>query len=238
MFDIQQLIEIDRNLLLTLNGSDSLFWDGFMWTVTKTATWIPAVLVLLYVIFKNNRLTQSVVILVMIALTITLADQIASGFCKPYFARFRPTQDPEIMYLVQTVHGYRGGLYGFISSHAANTFAVALFVSLLIRNWGVTAMMFVWALIPSYSRIYLGVHYPGDIICGALCGCLVALLVYLFYAFVQRRWLETSSLVTNRYLYPKKKYNPQHISMLHAVLLLTYFYAVIMGMITAKTIGF
>ena len=97
MLDIQQLIEVDKNLLLALNGSDSLFWDGFMWTVTKTGTWIPAMLVLLYVIFKNNRLKQSLVILTMIALTVILADQIASGVCKPYFARVRPTQDPEIM---------------------------------------------------------------------------------------------------------------------------------------------
>lgn len=238
MFDIQQLIEADKSMLLALNGSDSLFWDGFMWAVTKTATWIPAMLVLLYVIFKNNRLKQSIVILIMMALAVALADQIASGFCKPYFARFRPTQDPDIMYLVQTVHGYRGGLYGFISSHAANTFAIALFVSLLIRNWGVTIMMFVWALVPSYSRIYLGVHYPGDIICGALCGCLVALLLYLFYSFVQKRWLDVPGSTASRYLYSKKKYNRQHIDMLYAALLLSYFYAIIMGMITAKAAGF
>lgn len=112
MADIQQLIEADKALLLSLNGSDSLFWDGFMWTVTDTRTWIPALVVLLYVIFKNNRIPQGLVIVLMFALSVTLADQIASGICKPYFARFRPAQDPELMYMVQTVNGYRGGLYG------------------------------------------------------------------------------------------------------------------------------
>ena len=151
MADIQQLIEADKALLLSLNGSDSLFWDGFMWTVTDTKTWIPAVLVLLYVVFKNNRVPQGIVITLMFALCVTLADQFASGLCKPYFARFRPTQDPELMYLVQTVNDYRGGLYGFISSHAANTFAVAMFASLLVRYLPFTCMMFLWAMIPSYS---------------------------------------------------------------------------------------
>ena len=131
MADIQQFIEADKALLLSLNGSDSLFWNGFMWTVTDTKTWIPAVLVLLYVVFKNNRVPQGIVITLMFALCVTLADQFASGLCKPYFARFRPTQDPELMYLVQTVNDYRGGLYGFISSHAANTFAVAMFAGAL-----------------------------------------------------------------------------------------------------------
>ena len=133
MTDIQQLIEADKELLLSLNGSDSLFWDGFMWTVTDTRTWILAMVVLLYVVFKNNRFSQGVVITLMVGLCVLLADQLASGLCKPFFARFRPTQDPELMYMVQTVNGYRGGLYGFISSHAANTFAVAMFLSLLVR---------------------------------------------------------------------------------------------------------
>lgn len=194
--DIQQLIEVDKALLLELNGSHSVFWDGFMWVVTSTSTWIAAGAVLLYIIFKNNKIGHAFTILLMIALTITLADQIASSICKPYFCRFRPTQDPEIMYLVHTVNGYRGGLYGFISSHAANTFGVAVFVSLLFRYWKATVMMIIWAVIPSYSRIYLGVHYPGDILFGAIEGCLVGAVVYAGYAYLSKKSL------TNRNIFP------------------------------------
>lgn len=136
----------------------------------------------------------------MIALSITLADQFSSGFCKPYFMRFRPAQDPEIMYMVHVVNGYRGGMYGFISSHAANTFAVATFVSLLVRRKEMTAVMFIWALIPSYSRIYLGVHYPGDIICGAIAGSVIASLVYWLYAFIRKNISNSPSLCQNNIL--------------------------------------
>ena len=134
MIDIQQLIQVDQHLLLQLNGSDSLFWDGVMWTVSDTKTWIPAAVVLLYVIFKNCKLSQGMLVLLTLALVVLCADQFSSGLCKNYFMRFRPSQEPALTDLVQVVNGYRGGAYGFISSHAANTFAIAVFVSLLIRN--------------------------------------------------------------------------------------------------------
>ena len=134
MIDIQQLIQADQHLLLQLNGSDSLFWDGVMWTVSDTKTWILAAVVLLYVIFKNCKLSQGMLVLLTLALVVLCADQFSSGFCKNYFMRFRPSQEPALTDLVQVVNGYRGGSYGFISSHAANTFAIAVFVSLLIRN--------------------------------------------------------------------------------------------------------
>lgn len=236
MADIQQLIEADKELLLSLNGSDSLFWDGFMWTVTDTRTWIVAMVVLLYVIFKNNRILEGIVITLMVGLCVLLADQLASGLCKPFFARFRPTQDPELMYMVQTVNGYRGGLYGFISSHAANTFAVAMFVSLLVRYVPFTCMMFLWALIPSYSRIYLGVHYPGDILCGAIVGVVVGAVMYLLYAYIRRRFFDTPQYISTQYTC--SGYTREDISILHATLILTYLYAVIKGMIIAKSLHF
>ena len=230
MIDIQQLIDKDKELLLFLNGSDSLFWDGFMSVVTDTKTWIPSAIILLYVILKNNKLAQSITIIVMLALAITFADQIASSICKPYFARFRPAQDPELMYLVDVVNGYRGGMYGFISSHAANTFAVAVFVSLLIRNKWLTIMMLGWAFIPSYSRIYLGVHYPGDILCGALVGSIVSVLLYLLYTYIQKRYFfQSQGYVSTQYT--SSRYEISDIQVLNMVLLVTYFYAVVAGMV-------
>lgn len=230
MIDIQQLIDKDKELLLFFNGSHSLFWDGFMSVVTDTKTWIPSAIILLYILLKNNKLAQGITILVMLALTITLADQIASGFCKPYFARFRPTQDPELMYLVQIVNGYRGGMYGFISSHAANTFAVAVFISLLIRNGWLTIMMLIWAFIHSYSRMYLGVHYPGDILCGALAGSLVAALLHWVYIYIQKKFFfQSQGHISTQYT--SSRYDINDIQVLHIVLLLTYFYAVVAGMV-------
>ncbi len=238
MIDIQQLIDFDKELLLFLNGNHSLFWDGFMWVVTKTVTWIPAILMLLYVIVKSNKLNQVFLILLMIALTVVLADRISSGFFKPFFARFRPAQDPDIMYLVHIVNGYRGGLYGFVSSHAANTFAVAMFVSLLIKDWRFTVMMFLWAMIPSYSRIYLGVHYPGDILCGALLGCVVALLVYSLYSFITRKLSKSNLYVVAPCKSSSRIYRREDVNLLILILFLSYFYAIVMGMIKAKMLCF
>ena len=111
-----------------------------------------------------------------VSLLIVVTDQFSSSFCKPFFHRFRPTHDPDIMYMVDMVNGYRGGWYGFFSSHASNTFGLALFLSLLFRNWRSTLVLLCWASLSSYSRIYLGVHYPGDILCGALLGAVGAWL--------------------------------------------------------------
>lgn len=236
MMNIQQLIEADKELLLALNGSDSLFWDGFMWTVSGTKVWIPAAAMLLYIIFKNTKLLQGLAILVMLALTITFADQFASGICKPYFLRFRPTQDPEIMYMVDVVNGYRGGTYGFISSHAANTFAVATFISLLIRNKWLTLAMYVWAIIPSYSRIYLGVHYPGDVICGAVAGCVIAALLYLAYIFIERKYFGQPQYISGQYTL--SGFEMSDIRIFHMILLLTYLYAIFAALVVSKVLYF
>lgn len=196
---LNELIEFDQRLLLSLNGSDSLFWDQLMWGITSTVAWIPVAVVLFYVFIKNNSMREVGLIILTLALVILVADQFSSSFCKPYFARFRPSQDPAIMYMVDVVNGYRGGRYGFISSHAANTFAVCLFLSLLIRNVYMTLSLIVWALLCSYSRIYLGVHYPGDILCGALWGVLVGIGFYFLYAFLQRKFFQRKEVISTQY---------------------------------------
>lgn len=236
MIDIQQLIATDKQVLLALNGSDSLFWDGFMWIVSDTKTWALAAVMLLYIIFKNTKLAHGMLILVMLALTITLADQFASGICKPFFERFRPTQDPELMYLVDVVNGYRGGRYGFMSSHAANTFAFALFVSLLIRNKWLTCVLFLWAIIPSFSRIYLGVHYPGDVLCGAVSGCIMAALVYWLYYAIKKKYFECPQYISGQYT--PSGFEIADIHLFYSVLLVTCLYIIVAGMIVAKCLHF
>ena len=227
--DIQQLIGFDQELLLKINGSDSLFWDGFMWMATNKLTWIPMAIALLYVIFKNNKIKEAFLLIGLIILVITLADQISSGFCKPYFARFRPTQDPELMYQIDVVNGYRGGMYGFTSSHAANTFGVALFLSLVMRSWSLSIILFIWAALNAYSRMYLGVHYPGDIFFGTLTGLGSGILMYLLYNYLQKKLLTQPVYISNQYT--SSGYLNSDIHIIHTTMILTFFYILIGGMI-------
>lgn len=172
---------MDAKLLLFLNSYHTVWLDSFMWRITHTGTWWLVIIGLLYVLFKNNHWRQVLSIVVCMALCILLADQISSSLIKPLVCRLRPTHNPELMNIVHLVHGHRGGLYGFCSSHAANTFSLATFLTLLFRNRNTTICVFTWASLVSFSRIYMAVHYPGDILCGALLGMLVGYVVYLLY---------------------------------------------------------
>jgi len=141
-----------------------------MLTLTETFVWTPLYATLIYLVIKIYG-KSSIWILLGVALTILLCDRITSGFMKPFFARLRPSHEPSLEGLLHLVNDYRGGLYGFASSHAADTFGVAMFVWLSLKKyyrwiW----VVFVWAALMTYTRIYLGVHYPSDILVGALIG--------------------------------------------------------------------
>ena len=225
--DIQHLITFDQDLLLRLNGSDSVFWDGFMWIATSTAIWAPAILVLLYIIFKNNKPAKALLILVMMGLVIFLADRIASGICKPYFARPRPTHDPIIMYLIDIVNGYRGGAYGFLSSHPANTFSISIFMSLLVKKRSFTLVMFGWAVLHTFTRIYLGVHYPGDITFGALDGLIIGALVFLLYNYLQKRLFTDQHYSASQYV--SEEYPKEDLKLFYVTFLLTLLAIFLLG---------
>ena len=184
---IEQIVQWDKELLVALNGSSSLFLDGVMMTITETSTWIPLFVCLLYAVIRNNTWRRSLRIIAVIALLVTLADQFASGFCKPYFHRLRPSQSPDLANVIDLVNDYRCGLYGFISSHAANTFSVSVFFMLLFRDKRINLLLPVWPLLASYSRLYLGVHYPLDIAAGTLWGILCGVAVYGLYRWISLR---------------------------------------------------
>lgn len=167
---LETLIELDKELLLFLNSFHTPWLDPIMFWITKTLFWLPLYLFLLFLVIKNFK-KDAWIVLIGIAITILLADQITSGFMKPFFARLRPSREPSLQGLVHLVNGYTGGKYGFASSHAANTFATALFFWLLFKDryrW--VWILFVWAVVMTYTRIYLGAHYPGDILVGLLIG--------------------------------------------------------------------
>lgn len=167
---MQTLLDLDKKILLFLNSLNHPVLDQIMYYSTGTFFWLPLYLFLIFLIYKNYR-KETWFILLGAAVTIILADQITTSLMKPFFARLRPSQDPSLQNLVHLVNGYKGGLYGFASSHAANTFGTALFIWLVVRPFykGV-GWIFVWAIFMTYTRIYLGVHYPGDILAGAAIG--------------------------------------------------------------------
>ncbi|HYC86127.1 MAG TPA: phosphatase PAP2 family protein [Chryseosolibacter sp.] len=171
---IQKLIELDREIFLYLNGLHHPWLDEVMYYATDKLASLPVYLLLLYLILRHFR-NDSWAPLIGIVIAIVIADQLASTVMKPLFQRLRPSHEPELAGAVYTVKGYLGRKYGFVSSHAANTFAAALFFWWLLKDkskwiW----LLFLWAGIVSYSRIYLGVHYPGDILGGFVVGWLAA----------------------------------------------------------------
>lgn len=177
---LQFLKNIDTQLLLFLNGHHNSFFDAVMWQFSDKFFWIPLYLCLLgYIIYKYKK--QSLIIIAAIIVIIALADQISSGIIKPLVERLRPTREPLLAQLIHTVNNYKGGKYGFVSSHAANAFALATFLSFLFKNKVFTISILIWATLVSFSRVYLGVHYPGDVICGAIIGITVSYFVYKLY---------------------------------------------------------
>ena len=184
---IEYLNDVDATALLAVNGLHDVFQDAFWWLVTAKGSSLLLVLGLVWVLLHKSR-CHALLVLAMLALTVVIADQVSSGLIKHLVERLRPTHDPSLESAVHVINGYRGGLYGFVSSHAANFSAVAVLVSLVMRHRVVTISMFTWTLLQCYSRMYLGVHYPGDILGGLVVGMVTGWLVWQLMRWIQRRW--------------------------------------------------
>lgn len=182
------LSDIDARLLLIVNGAHSPFFDSVMWCISGRWIWVPFYAVLAYLLFRRMSWKRASICLVTIGLIILAADQTCATLIRPEIGRLRPANlNNSLSSFVHVVNGYRGGRYGFPSCHAANTFALAVFMSLVIRHKWFTVMMFSWAFVVSYSRMYLGVHYFGDLFCGATIGSLFAVLFYYLQNYLFKR---------------------------------------------------
>ena len=181
----ERIIDFDKSLFLVLNHTTTPFFDGVMLFASEKFTWTPLYIAIIFFIFfkvENHRLAlkpikPAFLALAGILLTFALTDMISASVIKDYVQRLRPGHDPELEGLVRMLDG-KGGLYGFVSSHAANVFGLALFTSFTFRKNWYSAMIFLWAALVGYSRIYVGRHFPLDVICGALLGILVGWIVY------------------------------------------------------------
>lgn len=194
---LDKLIQMDIDLFLFLNGIHSESWDKIMCFVSGKLSWAPLYAVFLFFIIRNYK-WHSITIILLIVLTITLADQISVKAFKFVFERLRPCHNPNISHLVHIVNNKCGGQFGFVSSHASNSFAVAMFLHLLFKTRWFSWFIFAWAALVSYSRVYLGVHYPADITGGAILGMIIGFGVYQLYPIIQRKLHATSTMKKTR----------------------------------------
>lgn len=177
---IDFIIEIDQDLLFAANGNHTPFLDDFMYIVTGKLVWIPFYAFLIFLMQRCFGWKRTGLALIGIALMILMADQICSHVIRPAVCRLRPSNpDNPISQFITLVHGVKAGRYGFPSCHAANSAALATFLIMQFRTRAMTILMVIWMLLLSYSRVYMGVHYPTDILVGWLVGSFSAMTIWI-----------------------------------------------------------
>lgn len=223
---VSDLIALDKQWLLVVNGSDSLYLDRVARVLTTALTWLPLYLSLFYIVLHNNENFRKVLcVLAGVGLCVLLAGSVDDMIVKPIVARWRPTHDPEIGLLVDIVDGYRGGSYGFFSAHASNTFSIAVFFCWLIRSRLLSTALIIWSLTNCWTRMYLGVHFPGDILVGLTWGFIVGTFAYYLYYRVTRRMNSSRRFISTKYT--STGYERSDCDIPVTVLVFTLLYALI-----------
>jgi undecaprenyl-diphosphatase len=182
------IAQLDRQLFLIINGCHTPILDFIMFWLSDKYIWIPLYAILLILLIKENR-RQWWLLLIAVVLLVVLTDQISVKLFKDVFQRLRPCHDPLLDGMARVLNDHCGGAYGFVSSHAANTFGLAVFVGFLLKNrfkWILWALL-LWAAMISYSRVYLGVHFPGDVLAGGMVGALIGYGVYRVFLLGRNR---------------------------------------------------
>lgn len=186
---LETLLELDKNLFVFLNGLGSETFDGFWLFITKQVNWIPIFAIILYLVFKHLGWRHAVLIILVMALLIVLTDQTTNLF-KNYFQRLRPVNNTDLDDVIHFVH--KRSSFSFISGHASNSMAAAFFLYKVLKPYlKYMGFIFLWPLIFAYSRIYLGLHYPGDILCGYVWGILMSLIMLKLYVYLRDRFFPT-----------------------------------------------
>ncbi|MDE6017730.1 MAG: phosphatase PAP2 family protein [Muribaculaceae bacterium] len=181
----------DQQILLFFNGYHTPFLDELMDLITGKWIWIPFYLLLIDLLFKKVGPQKGVLALIAVVIAITMTDQICAHVIRPYIGRLRPCNpDNPIFSAITLVKGNQPGGYSWPSCHAANTFALATLLSCVMKSRKFTLMIFSWAVVVSLSRLYVGVHYPTDLLCGATFGSFfgyISLLIVRYFTSIVSR---------------------------------------------------
>lgn len=230
--DFSKIQDMDMQVLSFFNGSDNIMLDQMVQILTSGLTWIPLYVMLFFVVMRNNETMGQIALVVGSAIFCVLfADGLVDGIIKQLAERWRPSNDPTFKYMVQVVDDIRLKGYSFCSAHAANTMSLAVFFSLLIRSKMLTITLVTWSLINCWTRLYLGVHYPSDILCGMIIGIIVGILVYLLYYKIYLRISPKINYISNQYT--STGYDHDDIDKAMVILMLTLVYVVTRSVVMA-----
>jgi len=224
--------DIDLALLQFFNGSDSVLIDQLILTLTHGLTWVPLYVALFVMVLKNNESAMQIFIVAACCiLGVGLTAGIDDLVVKPLVGRLRPTLDPQVSPLIDVACGHTESGFSFFSAHSANTFTVATYMMLLVRHHIFSVAITLWALLNCYTRLYLGVHYPSDVLCGIVFGLIMGALAYLVHLHFYKKHAPRFHYISSAYT--RTGYAIGDIDMVVAVLTFTIIYALIWAVIIA-----